>query len=192
MNLESEMAKREQSLYRIHTDADSGDVVVYARQSPAEPEVEYRRFNIADRQLAHNRVNAELNGWKQKLADVGALQAGANGKVDPVAKRDAVLARTDALANGGPWNQAREGGMGQDAGILISAFMLAYPDKPRDNIVAHVKGLDAAHRRGLLDVSNPKNRLAPYVNRVRAEMAEGIEAEDLDAAMDIPDEEAGE
>lgn len=67
-----------------------------------------------DKASAENRARAMAHGFKQRIVDAGALEAGADGKVDPVAKFNEMHRVAEHLMSGSAdWNlRTGEGGGG--------------------------------------------------------------------------------
>lgn len=77
-----------------------------------------------DKVSAENRARAMMHGFKQRIIDAGALEAGADGKVD-VAQKYAEMARVaDHLMSGSPdWN-VKASGDGFGAVSLVSQALV--------------------------------------------------------------------
>lgn len=162
------MAKRE-SLYKLTADAAKGTITYTGPGGEATLVV----ANLSE----EIRGLAVLNGFKQKIADKGALSAGDNGKVDQAAKAAAVRAELVRLGEGGAWNVGGSGGggMGFDGQVLIHALCLAKPDVERATIEAKVKAMDGRTRAALLG----SEQLALYVDEARKELTKGVDTDSV-------------
>jgi hypothetical protein len=73
---------------------------------------------------AENRARAMLHGFKQRIIDAGALEAGADGKVDVVAKFAEMARVADHLMSGSSeWN-VKATGEGVGASSLVSQALV--------------------------------------------------------------------
>lgn len=171
------MAKRN-SLYTIVADAVGGLVTVTSGE---------RRqvINVAELSDAMT-MQAAVHGIKQKVGDAGAVEADEKtGKVDSAERIRRVFEMADRVSRG-VWNERAAGGTSDDM-ILFRALVLAYPDKTSDQLTRYMEGLQPTGRRQLLN-QKEGNRLAPFVDKVRAEIAASLPL-DAEALLDTLDVE---
>lgn len=149
---------------------------------------------------AANRAYAEMHGWNARLIDRMAKSAPTRVAGTTEEAWKAILAahaqeKFDAVAElasyyeGGdvPWKMSGSGTGGD--GLLLRALMEYRPGKTREQLVSYLATLEAKVKTGLLNSPG----IAPIANRLRAESAAHIDANEVLAGLDAleSDDSAG-
>lgn len=118
------------------------------------------------------RQTAMVWGFAEKGRNATALSRDPEtGRSPALADKKAELRRVmGELAAGGPWSVRGTGG-GSDAGILLSALMLAYPDRSRESLAEYLSTKDKKTQAAML----ASDRLRDHVAAVRAKRAAGVD-----------------
>jgi hypothetical protein len=145
---------------------------------------------------AANRLYAEMHGWNARLIDKMAKSAPtrAAGITEPAwlaqlaahaqEKFDAVSELAEYYEGGEvAWKMSGAGGSGD--GLLLRALMEYRPDKTREQLAAYLATLESKVKTGLLNSPG----IAPIANRLRAESAAHVDADEVLAGLDELDDE---
>ena len=112
-----------------------------------------------------------LYGLTQKLSDKAAKEAGT-----PAAEKwDGIMSAYAALLNG-DWSTRGEGA----GSMLLRAMCEAYPARGREELKAVIDGWSTAERNAV----SRSSRIKPILDRLQAERASDIDADDLLAELE--------
>lgn len=139
---------------------------------------------VFDRRAAAESVRdyAQTHGFKQAIADCGALAAGASGKVSVTERFAAMREKAEWFTTGQTWKQAGGGGsIGAERIRLINA--LIRQGKPEVKVRDYVGKLTTANVKAMLADARLKATLA----EMDAEATAGI---DTDALFDSMEDSA--
>jgi hypothetical protein len=142
----------------------------------------------ADKGSAQARHFLLNYGVKQWVQDGGAVSAGDDGKVDPLAKFEGMRERAELIESGVDVLVRRGGPRGDDEGLLMQALMRAqgWTSEQASAWVTKVMTAKGLERKAVMQnvAKNPKVILA--VGEIKAERAtkSGVDAGDLLAEMD--------
>jgi hypothetical protein len=154
-----------------------------------------------DKVSAENRARAMAHGFKQRIVDAGALEAGAGGKVDPVAKFNEMFRVAEHLMSGSAeWN-VKGGGAGASSYVtraLVALGTFAKTDvSTHDKANAFVKSLAESTKpevikygfkgqvgkaRAWLEANS--KAISAEIDKIKAAEAADVTPADADAILD--------
>lgn len=137
------------------------------------------------------RERAELHGLIQRVSDRAAISRNKdNGfKVTPEAKLEAMKVLVDHLNSGTEeWELKREGGGGPsvETTLLVKALGEIYPQRTEEQLREWLRKRSASDRAALL----ASEKIKPIVERLRAQSAQGIDADELLSELSEQNEES--
>lgn len=139
---------------------------------------------VFDRRKAQTvlRDYAEIHGFKQAIADCGALPAGSDGKVSIEARFEAMREKAAWFETGETWAQkgAGGGGVGVERLRLINALDRFIPKRAGQPNRDYVSKLSTKDVRSMLADA----RLAATLAAMDAEATAGVDTEALWAGLD--------
>lgn len=140
-------------------------------------------FN-ADAASEANNAHARMHGWTQRLCDRAAKGRDATtGLSATPAEKHAAIAELAEYYMSGDVNWKMSGsGVGGD-GLLLRALMEYKPGHSREKLVAYLATMAPKVKNQLLN----SPAILPIANRLRAEAAGDVDADELLAGMDALD-----
>ena len=155
----------------------------------------------ADKASAENRARAMAHGFKQRIVDAGALEAGADGKVDPVAKFNEMFRVAEHLMSGSvEWN-VKGGGAGATSYVTralvalgtfaktdvstydkANAFVKSLAESTKPEVVKYGFKGQVGKARAWLEANS--KAIAAEIDRIKAEEAKDVAPADADAILD--------
>jgi len=127
---------------------------------------------------------ATLHGLKQKLIDSAAISRDpTTGQAASIeTKYEAVVEVLERLKNEGLWNKIREGGEGNQGGILLQALMSLYGErKTKEELKAFLDGLSKQEKNAI----RIDSKVAKAIKAIEASRVDsGINAKDLLGELD--------
>jgi len=129
-------------------------------------------------------TEATLHGLKQKLVDSAAISRDpTTGQAASIeTKYEAVLEVLERLKNEGLWNKVREGGEGNQGGILLQALMSLYGErKTKEELKTFLDGLSKQEKNAI----KIDSKVAKAIRMIEASRVDSeINAKDLLGELD--------
>lgn len=139
----------------------------------------------ADDASEANNAHARMHGWTQRLCDRAAKGRNptTGASATPQEKYDAILELAEYYMSGDVAWKMSGSGVGGD-GLLLRALMEYKPGHSRERLVAYLATLAPKVKNQLLNSA----AILPIANRLRAEAAGDVDADELLAGMDALDQ----
>lgn len=177
-------------------EAKRQNILTFAREHTGEIVVTVKgfapiKFNPAQASLA-NRKAAEFYGWKQRLADTGAVDADPEtGKTDPAEKHRRILKLVEFYEAGGEAWTMKAAPVGFDSGLVIEAMIRALGKtlEEVEKLVAAGAAKRDVDREAMLKIWATTDKVAPVIVQIKAERAAGRSKMSADDLLDELDEE---